>query len=350
MYIWFLLILFLIFVKLCMGNLGTPQKRKKYLIIAGIATILLMALRGENYGSVYDIRAYKGFYERMIDSSWADAIANDSFEIGYVVLNKLLGYIAPFSQAILVFHAIFCIFCVCRFIYLNTEKVFWGYFFFVTLGTMGFMMTGIRQAIAMGICLLNTENIKEKRIIRFLIYVLLASTIHRTAFIFIAAYFVCNAKVFKKIPWLSIFVIVGISALAPQVIDIGESIYEDFSASDVAAFSFNGIVPVLIYIIAIVLNLLYKSKNENNSNNMMLTSMAAGFYLFRFYSPILERISFYYTPASTVLLADFMDEIKTEERQEILIKLLVIVLCVILFARRLDTAAWANYVFLWEAA
>ncbi len=347
MYIWLIFIVFLLVLKLLMGDLSVPQKRKKYLAIVGAATVFLMALRGENYGEVYDIHVYKEFLEKMGRTQWDKVLLCEDFETGFCILNKLLSYIMPFGQGILIFHAFFCIYAVCRFIYRNTEEVFWAYFFFVTLGTMGFMMTGLRQAIAMGICLLSVESIKEKKLVKFLIYMIVAFSIHRTAAVFIVAYFVCNITALKNKPWLYLLVGVGISIFAPQIIDIGESLYEDFSASDTAMFGFNGIVPILIYIAAVILNLIYKSKNVNNANNLALTAMGAGFYLFRFYSMILERISFYYTPASTVLLADFIGTSKKDKYAEI-IQTVVIILCVMLFIRRLDTAAWAEYVFMWE--
>ncbi len=347
MYVWYLLILFLVIIKVYMGPLDTPKKRKTYLVIVGTVTVFLLALRGENYGNVYDVRAYKDFYLRIRLSSWERVLANEEFEIGFVILNKLLSYILPFDQGIIVFHAVFCIFCVCRFIYRNTDEVFWAFLFFVTLGTMGFMLTGIRQAIAISICLLSVEFIKEKKFIKYLIMVLLAYNIHQSALIFALAYFLCNMEILKKKPWLYGVIVVGISLLAPQIITVGENIIDDFAASKTAVFSFNGIVPILIYAAAVVLNLLYKSNNKNNLNNLALSSMGLGFYLFRFYNMILERISFYYTPASTTLLADYMGTLK-RDRNGMMIKILVIFLCVVLFARRLESSSWGDYIFIWE--
>lgn len=347
MYIWYLLIAFIIIVRLQMGTLDTPKKKKTYLVIVGVATALLLSLRGENYGKVYDMRVYIEFFEQMMTTSWDGVLANSVFEPGFVVLNKLLGYILPFSQGIIVFHGCFCIYCVCRFIYRNTNEVFWGFFFFVTLGTMGFMMTGLRQAIAICICLLSFELIKEKKLVKYLIVVFLAFSIHRTALVFAPAYFICNFKLLQKKPWMNILVVLGIIICAPLLISFGENTFVDFSASDTAVFSLNGIVPILIYSIAIILNIIYKSGNVNRVSNMTLMSTGLGLYLMRFYSMILERTALYYTPTCNVLLADFMGT-TSKDKNGNLIRFFVIILCFILFTRRLYNSAWANYIFMWE--
>ncbi len=348
MVVWLCFVGFLLITKFIMRDLNTPKKRKNYLAVAGLATTLLLSLRGENYGRVYDIRVYKDFLEGMPDKTWLEAITTSEFEIGYTILNKLVAYVAPYGQVILVVHAVFCIYCVCRFIYRNTDNVFWSYFFFVTLGTMGFMMTGLRQAIAICICLLNTENFEKKKWWKFGILLLLAYSMHETALIFIAGYFLCTSRIFKRMPLLNIPVIAAISIFAPFIIDVGEVIYDDELSSGNALFSFNGIVPIIIFSVTILLDLIYRNRKRGVSNNLMLTSAGLGFYLFRFYNLALERLSYYYTPASSILLANIVGRFK-KDQIGVFLRFLITCMAIFLFVHRLRTAAWADYIFFWEA-
>ena len=198
MIVWMSLALFVLLIYMLMGKLDTPSKRRQYLIIVGVAVALVMSLRGDHGGKVYDYRVYVNSFELIAMVPWSEIFLVTEFEQGFVVLCKLLSYISKDGQTLIIFQSLFCIYAVCRFIYKNTEHVFETFFFFITLGTMGFMLTGIRQAIAVCTILFSVEFIKSKRLIPFLLLVLLAFTIHRSSIIFIMSYFLVNNERLQK--------------------------------------------------------------------------------------------------------------------------------------------------------
>lgn len=84
---------------------------------------------------------------------------------------------------------------------------FFSSFLFMTLLTYTWMMNGMRQFICVTILFLCCDLIKDGKFIKFLLLILLLSTVHMTALLMIPIYFIARAK-----PWSGKigFFIVGI--------------------------------------------------------------------------------------------------------------------------------------------
>ncbi|MBQ9737107.1 MAG: EpsG family protein [Clostridia bacterium] len=363
MIIWILLIVYLIFLKLGMGELDTKPKQKQYLIWAGVAVALIMGLRGDNYGRVYDLRVYTEFFELIDRVSWRNIYDVSDFEVGFVFLNKVLACIFTGGQTIIIFEAFFCVFAVCHFIYHNTDNVFEALFFFVTLGTMGFMLTGLRQSIAIGVGLLSVQAIKNKQFIKYAILMAIAYSIHETSIVFFVAYFIFRNKAIQKNGFVVIPLVLLMMVLAPQILKLGVTLSDgELSMSSEAMFSINGIVPILIYVIAISFTIyINKCKKKTASASpdacekgkgeisiaLPMTSIGLGVYLMRFYGMVIERLSFYYTPASVIALADIAGAMK-KGKDGTFDELIILFLAIVLFIYRLSDAVYGNYVFFWN--
>ena len=161
MLVWIGMFAFIVGTKLFMGTLYTEKQKKTYLIIVGFVLAILFALRDENYGSVYDMRVYIAYFEQIAKTPWDKVFVEPEFEVGFVLLNKLLSYVSDNGRLLVVLYSFFSIYTICWFIYRNTNEVFWAFLFFYSLGNMGFFLTGMRQVIAICICLYAIEKAKE---------------------------------------------------------------------------------------------------------------------------------------------------------------------------------------------
>ena len=360
MVVWIGMFVFLLVVKYMMGPLETDKQRKAYLIIAGGTLALLLALRGENYGDVYDLRVYMAFYEETALKDWSSLFINPQFEVGFVVLNKILSLFFKSGHTIVVFHAFFCIYFVCRFIYKNTNEVFWAFLFFYSLGNMGFFLTGLRQAIAICICLYAIEKAQKKKLISFAVLVVLAYTIHESALVFAIMYPMLRMEILRRDKRLMIFPIAFIILFSAQIIDFGQTLSSDVQAEETATLTFNGIVPILIYALTIIGQMLFVQNRKESSEDasgltrkdtyvgFSMTATGLGLYFLRFYEMVLERISFYYLQGAPIALADVVGSLK-RSRSGRIIEIVIVILCLVLFYRRLGDADYANYIFFWEA-
>lgn len=171
--------------------------KKRRQLILGINVFvfwLLCALKKETVG--IDIQGYKQIFESSAAWSWFD-FSKVYYESGYTLLMQLFSKNGASFQLfnLFVYTAIY----VPWFVFLNRYSkqptlsllIYLCYQFWV------FNMSGLRQGIAMSICLMAyilLEKKTKKRIIAFCVIVLLAALIHRSAVVF---YIVLGKFVFK---------------------------------------------------------------------------------------------------------------------------------------------------------
>ena len=350
---WFILVAYVFFLGITTQPLNTSRNKKIFLVLAGIAVIAVMGLRGDTHAEVYDLRVYKNYYSLIAYTPWQDIFSVGDFEPGYAILNKLLSSVFIWDQTIIFFEAFICVFAVSRFIYKNTEHVFESMLFFITLGSMGFMLTGIRQSIAIAICILSVESIKRKRFVPFFLYMLAAVSIHRSSLVFIFALFILNLRVLKLNKWFNIPIVLGMMLFSSLVLEFGNFLSEgEISTGGALTLSFNGIVPIMIYTVAIVFQIISDNNNPNNQGTgyiATMTSIGLGLYFLRFYSMIFERIAFYYSYGHIVALSSVFDWVdKQDYKLRTVMRLIIYGLCILLFYHRLKTAEYGNYMFFWQ--
>lgn len=149
-----------------------------------ISAAILAVVAGIRYNVGYDYGTYYQYY----------LTGNHDFEKGYVLLNNIahfchLDFFAfEFCFAVLTLGLLFI------FLYKNVQPglgdlcLLYYYARFYWVRDLG----QIRSSLASVILLYSIKYIREKRPIPFLIVVLLASSIHKGSFIFVAAYLFAN--------------------------------------------------------------------------------------------------------------------------------------------------------------
>lgn len=98
-------------------------------------------------------------------------------------------------------------------LYKYSENFFFSMFLFISMVHFVWMMNGIRQFIAVSILFANTRLLVEKKFLKYLILVLILSTIHITALIMIPIYFVVTAKPWGLRMWIAVaaVLVIGMS-------------------------------------------------------------------------------------------------------------------------------------------
>lgn len=182
------------------------KNRKAYIIFITILLVLQSGLRNVAVGA--DTYQYFLIFERVKIQSWSEIInsvvsyynLDEGKDPGYTVFQKLFQYVSRNYQIYLFFVAILFFSSLGYFIYKNTRRVsdaMFAYVLYSVLFYSMFSITGIRQTVATAIALWGYELIKRKKLVFFLILIVLASTIHRSVLIFIPLYFIRNKKALK---------------------------------------------------------------------------------------------------------------------------------------------------------
>jgi hypothetical protein len=276
------------------------------------------------YRTIKEMAAYKG-------------------EIGFHTLTKAITYITDNPSVYLaITSALICIFLG---IYINrsaSSKIYAVYFYY-TIGLFAFSMAGLRQVLAMSICLLAYEAIRKKRLIHFIIIIGVAFLFHKTAIIFLPAYPIARFQ------WKRNYILLALASFGVFIIFYQELYtfiaqlvgYENYA---VVSSSHGEIFTVILLAIG-VLGLIYKDRLIRlDSSNLMFLNLHFALillWLFRFVIGMVERPSFYYLYATIILLdkifsLEFDDDSQSRTNKFIIISALVLFGLLFLYRLRRD--------------
>jgi len=189
-----------------------PKKTNFWFTIFAIILFIVSAFRynvGTDYIHYQDI-----FY-------WISQGKETYVEIGYLMLNKLLiGLGFKSSISIFVVTSLVIIFSFCYSIKKFVPKKYWFFslFLFITTGMMFASFNAIRQYFAIAITILGLPFLINRKYIIYIIYIILASLFHTSAFINII--YVILVKLFRDKKNSNILSIIFIISLIFLVIDI----------------------------------------------------------------------------------------------------------------------------------
>lgn len=170
--------------------------------MTGTSLLFFSGLR--HYSIGVDTKSYVlDFYQKKF-MSWGYIIENYKEPL-YNGLVKLLSQITDnYTIYLFVVSAIF-MGGVIWLLYRYSENYFMSFLCLVTLGYFYFSMAGLRQTAAMTILFFSYRFVRERRLIPFLLMVLLACGFHNSAVVFILIY----PLAYMKMGWKQIGIIVG---------------------------------------------------------------------------------------------------------------------------------------------
>ena len=167
---------------------------------------LMVILRHEDIGN--DTRNYLSYFVRYSHMEWSDVLGRN-VESGYPPLNKLVSVFSKEPQFFLAVMAILVsvmMYPTYKRLCVDTSLTIVLY---CILSTFSMMFSGIRQMIAIGIGFIAYDFTRRRRLIPFILMVLLAMSFHTSAFMLAAMYPLYHARITKK--WL--YVVVPVMAL-----------------------------------------------------------------------------------------------------------------------------------------
>lgn len=194
-------------------NLYPVKERKDYSIrlIVSLLPLFLYGAFRVDYG--LDYVGYEDFFVgvKIFGHEW-----NDRMEFGYYYLNKILP---SFRSLLIVQTILLCVAYYCLFKWYIPAKWAWLGFLLLFLNgplTVFFMLSGIRNGIAISILILSTKFIHKRKIIPFAILIFVAYWFHNSVVLYAPiVYFVANWKPITKrsiFIWLSVMVFFAIAS------------------------------------------------------------------------------------------------------------------------------------------
>ena len=300
----------LFFFIICVGTILTPKLRyhKWFVVVSMFFLWLLIGLRDISVGT--DTRSYVEEFNTIsrlsMSNMWVQAF--DNKEPLYVIISWLISSISNDYTFYLLSWALFPV--------------------------VSFYVAGIRQTAALSIILLSYKTLYQKKLLKFLIYVFIASFIHSSAIIFIIAYPLC----FLEIHWWYIFILVGVVFIS-NLIDLSTvfivSKYffgEKYESYEVGYESTQSSSALIMQIILFLICFFKKNrlKEADSSNNVLLILSFVGIIFQSLAGMLAEmsRISFYFCISDIIIVPRALNEYSKGKTRS-LIKLMFVVVCII---------------------
>lgn len=344
--------------KVAKNRKNSNPVRKNYIKVVCLILILQSGLRNVAVGD--DTFNYFLTFEEIKVTSWNNiyysfveyykyGIGKDP---GYLLFQKIIQILTDEYQVYLFIVAIIFFSALGNFIYKNTTRMFDATLAFVIYSVLFysfFSITGIRQTIATAAALYGYELIKNKKIIRFMIIILLASTIHKSVLIFLPFYFIAqikNTKYFYRII-LFLFPVFMIykGNLATLVRSIGGyNEYEDYEGA--STFTFTAMF-LLIAIVGLFRSKIIMKNNPNAQYYYNAFALALLFLPLSWINPSFLRIIMYFTLFMLLFIPAIIESfhvISVKVKYDI--RRAVIIILIALFIK----SNWGNYSygFFWQ--
>ena len=332
------------------------RAKRHFVILAFVVIGFLIAFRGITVGA--DTWNYANAYSQYSAYSWDELFIlreKDDIEIGYLALIKVLSLISSEYQAIFIFEGILVAISYGFFIIRNTDTVSESYIAvlaYLAFNIFSFQLSGLRQSIAMAICIWSYETIKQKKIILSVIIILIASTFHASAVLFIPALIISlfanswKLKIFTTIA--SVVAYLNINS----VIEFTYGISDRFSKYGIEETG-NGYVFVAVMVLILLLGeiaynyLAFQYEEEGRDERELsiwynINYICFALWCMRLITRTAERPSLFYIPATIILITKF-ERAMSDNSKRLFYFGLACMLIVLFFYRSQSI----NYTFCW---
>lgn len=300
-------ILFIIVLGLIMGASDSKKKRLYYIILCSIILIFIGAMRSPEWmerAYAIDTLKYKEMFETFCDMNWDEIWSSfvlrylssvDDFDIGYIALNKIIGY---FTQDFHIFSVIAdLIFFIPFGILLNRytksmPQIIFAFVFYVALVQM-YLFGGARQMFAIGFDMMALLSVLDKKNIRSVIFFLIGVTIHFSSLLFLLPLFMIlfnvKSRLLKNLHGL-LLLIAPIALMMPNEIIVfmgnltGVEKYSNYGMNAIQG----GAVTYIVLIEMLSLFCMIAIKKKDLDDNEIFRKLYVMVPFFTFFAPLIR--------------------------------------------------------------
>lgn len=160
--------------------------------IIGLQLFFISALRNTNVGT--DLPVYLFHMYRVNNLSWNE-LDSINFEYGYVLLTKIISSIYCDEMFYIMITSAIIVIGFMRYTLAFSKMPWLSIFLLIALGNYTHSFNIIRQYIAIVIVLSSIKYIYEKKLLPFVLIVLIATMIHISALVFLILYPISRIKI-----------------------------------------------------------------------------------------------------------------------------------------------------------
>ena len=323
------------------------EKAKKHLVaISMFPVFVLLAFKSTSVGT--DSLNYYEYFD-VVKYSTLDELFQMRNEKGYQLLMKIITSVFSDPQWQFIIVGFFITIAVGIFVYKYSKEPTLSILFYMTFGLFAFNLTGLRQSLAMATCLFAFKYICERKLVKFFLVIIIATTFHTSAVFFIPAYFIAYRKINKVNIFINLIIFVLIVFNAEQLMLLVTTLFATeygIEQTDSGMTFF-----IIMLIITIVSLLLKKELLELNPNNLLfinLNFITAAFWGLRLISRTAERPAMFYMFASVILLEQILVAVKDRQVKQLMTIAAMSLSCALFIYRLFGNESIYPYSFFFE--
>lgn len=206
-----LLLLWVLVLGICICEIKRSRRNNLiFLIIVSVSMIVMAYLRADTVG--IDYKQYETYFNQVRSGGWSFLISGANgyrIEPGYSLLNYVVSLFTGDIHIYMLVVAIITVTLTAVVLYKDSPIPWIGMFVFASFGFFGNTLSFIRQSIAISIFLFAIRFLKEKKLLPYILIVLLAVSFHKATIIMIPVYFIAHIKINRK----SLLTYAGLTAL-----------------------------------------------------------------------------------------------------------------------------------------
>lgn len=329
------------------------SKRKTFFLgIVFLQMWLILSLRHWSVGT--DTISYKLGFEYATQINWLQVFDLSeknimfNFERGFVLFTVILKNINDNFNFYLSIASIIIIFPIYFTIKKYSAIPLLSVFLYITLNFYHFSMSGMRQAMALSIVFFSYKYLIENKNFKFIVCILIASTLHFSALFFIISLFL---KKFKFTPSKIVFyflMLLSIFFFREKIFSLVSLIYYGIEKETYNTGAYTLLLIVLMVFMGALM--FYKSTIFRNKSTILLYNIVAIVPILMIFNSISQsslRLANYFYIFIILLIPEVLISLKLEEKFFSFIILLTFCLVFYIISGMyfLNTG---NYLFFWQ--
>lgn len=331
----------------------TEKYNQNFSWFAIIIITAMVALRHPSMGIDLGYNLSSGYldsFDFFAKSSWKQVFQNINYlnyEPGYILFNKLVSIVWENQQFFLAVCAIISIIPIGYIISQRSESPLMSFLIYLAFPIFFVSFSGLRQAIAIGICYSTFNYIQNKKIKKFIIVVLLASFFHSTALLFLLAYPIYHIRLNKKSRLYSVLAIPIMFFIQRPLFRL---VLRVLSKNDYYIDN-NGSYVLLLFFVVVFLFCSVVSGDDAECNGYLnLFYVCCLLQTFGFISSVATRTAYYFMVVLVLLLPKAINCI--EPKMRVFAKYAFDLFFIIYGLDAISDSSWAMtapYYWFWEA-
>lgn len=321
-------------------------RKKVFLYGAFIQLFLFLSLRTTEGKT--DLPNYFYFFDKCNQVGWGK-IFSYRYEPLFIIYTKIIANILNNKQLFLVITAFISLLGPLYIIKKYSKNYFLSVFLFITFQFFTYDFYLLRQVIAMSILLLSLKFVEERKLIKFIIMIILATCFHMSACLFIIVYWLAKIKIDNKKMLMIAGIMIAIFLFGDSIINVALSIiYQNYAdAIEEGGGYFYFAVLLCVFFIVTMLKGAFLKQQKTNLMWYNILIIAIFIQLFAIQKPIISRVTIYYSIALIIVLPNVIQCFK-EKNLRLLANVMICIVFFLFYLTRLGSEIYGDYQFFWN--